>query len=69
MPGTRTVRRAPGTAPPAASTASPAGSAPPASDRPYDVEAELDELDAETIAAQLRRARDPGLHWADDDES
>ncbi len=49
--------------------ASAAGSAPPASDRPYDVEAELDELDAETIAAQLRRARDPGLQWADDDES
>ncbi len=68
MPGTRTVRRAPGTAPPAASTASQAGSAPPASDRPYDVEAELDELDAETIAARLRRANDPGLHWADDDD-
>jgi membrane protein YdbS with pleckstrin-like domain len=64
LPGTRTVRRAPGSAAP---PSSPAGAAPPAADQPYDVEAELEELDAERIAAQLRHAREPGLQWADDD--
>ncbi len=69
MPGTRTVRRAPGATPP---STRPAASAPPATDRPYDVdvdvEAEIEDLDAETLAAQLRRAKDPGLRWADDDD-
>jgi membrane protein YdbS with pleckstrin-like domain len=62
MPGTRTVRRPPGTA--------ATQVAPPAGDRPYDVDAEVDNLDAETLAAQLEQAGAPGsdLHWADDDD-
>jgi hypothetical protein len=77
MPGTRTVRRPPGGTPSTAtpSTATPSTAAPPGAaargdaDRPYDVEAELEELDAETIAARLRGSSDPALHWADDDRS
>jgi membrane protein YdbS with pleckstrin-like domain len=80
IPGTRTVRRAPGattpTAPaPAATQPAPAATQPaeparPDGARPYDVEkevAELEELSAETIAARLRHSSDPALRWADDD--
>jgi len=73
MPGTRTVRRPPGTTPPPVAspsgTAPPSGAAPPAGDRPYDVEAEIGELNAQTLAARLRHNNDPALHWADDDDS
>ena len=62
MPGTRTVRRPPG---------GTASTAPPAADRPYDVDAEPDELDAEELAAQLQSLRgapgDSSLRWRDDD--
>jgi len=75
MPGTRTVRRPPGGTPSTvtpSTAAAPTGAAPTAAasgnaDRPYDVEAEIEELDAETIAARLRGSSDPALHWADDD--
>jgi membrane protein YdbS with pleckstrin-like domain len=71
-PSTATPSTAtPSTATPSTATPSTAAApgAPGGADRPYDVEAELEELDAETIAARLRGSSDPALHWADDDRS
>ena len=51
LPGTVTVRRAPGTRPPEA-------------DRPYDVDEE-EELDPERLASELRATDDHGLPWRD----
>jgi len=73
IPGTRTVRRAPGAATPATTAPAPTGPAaadPSGGAGAYDVEAEvaeMEELSAETIAARLRHSSDPALRWADDD--
>jgi membrane protein YdbS with pleckstrin-like domain len=61
-PSTATLSTA---AAPAAAAAASAASG--NADRPNAVEAEIGELDAETIAARLRGSSDPALHWADDD--
>ena len=67
-PGGTPSTATPSTADPRRPRPRPARRRAEGADRPYDVEAELEGLDAETIAAQLRRSRRPGLHWADEDD-